>query len=150
MSILNAAEFIRRSGQDKIKAKLQAISTGDKEAALKAIVEVGKGAGFEFTAQEYERAAREVSLVLDPDHQVPKGVEKLQAAGAGAANCTCTGCAACVACEACLACVSCLWCVVIPIGGEAVVAADAAGVISTATSLATSVSTSVASAAQGA
>ena len=150
MSALNAVEFIRRSGRDEIKSKLQTVGTGDKEAALKAIAEVGRGAGFDFTAEEYEQAAQEISLVLDPDHQVPKGIEKLQVTGPSAANCTCTGCAACVACEACLACVSCLWCVVIPIGGEAVVAADAAGVISTATSLATSVSTSVASAAQGA
>lgn len=92
---------------------------------MKVIVEVGKGADFDFTTEEYERAAQEISLVLDPDNQVPKGIEKLQATTPSMANS-----AVYVVCEAWLACVSCLWCVVIPIGGEAVVAAEAAGVIS--------------------
>jgi hypothetical protein len=148
MSIENAVKFIRFCVRDNnIQAKLKSIDSSNKDRAIKAIVAIGKDHGYDFSVKEYEEAASSLFVLYEVDK---KGIEELKNMNESTTtNCTCSGCAACAACTACLACISCAWCVVIPFGGEAVIAADAAAVISAAASLSTGVATGVAVAAQG-
>ena len=145
MSIQKAVEFIKSSGREDIKGKLKDIQTSDKNKAIAAIVNIGHDSGFDFTAGEYEQAAQEVVLILNQEH---KSIEVLRASKHDLDGSGCSGCAACAACTLCLACISCAWCVVIPFAGEAVIAADAMGVISAAATLSSTVATSVAAAVQ--
>ncbi len=146
MALEKAVKFIKDSmGSSEIKEKLKGIDVGNKDKAIQLITEIGNELGYEFNSDEYEQAAKELYLLYDVAH---KGIEEI-CTNESESNCTCSGCAACAACMACLACISCAFCVVIPIAGEAVIAADAAGVISAAASLSTGVSTGVAMAAQG-
>ena len=146
MALEKAVKFIKDSmGSSDIKEKLKGIDVSDKNKALQTITKIGEELGYEFNADEYEQAAKEMYLLYDVEH---KGIEEIYA-NESESNCTCSGCAACAACTACLACISCAFCIAIPIAGEAVIAADAAGVVSAAASLSTGVSTGVAVAAQG-
>jgi hypothetical protein len=149
MAIGNAVRFIRSAlTNEGVTKNLEQITASDKKVAILEIVRIGKESGFEFTESEYEEAAGGLYILHDVKN---KGIEELKTIPAGlASNCSCSGCAACSACLACLACISCAWCIVIPFGGEAVIAADAAGVVSAASAAATGVSTGVATAAQGA
>jgi hypothetical protein len=148
MSLENAVKFVRFClNDDAIQTKLKSIDSSDKDRAIKAIVAIGKAQGYDFSMQEYKEAVSSLFVLYEVDK---KGIEELKNMNEGTTtNCTCSGCAACAACTACLACISCAWCVVVPFGGEAVIAADAAAVISAAASLSTGVSTGVAVAAQG-
>lgn len=146
MSEQNAHAFIIKARTEKsLQGKLEGIDVSDKKGAIKKIVEVGAAAGLEFTADEFEQAAQKRFLVERG------GVQELTLKGDSTLSaCNCTGCAACAACLACLACVSCAWCIVVPFGGEAVIAADAAAVISAAAAAATAGSFGIATAAQNA
>lgn len=146
MALEKAVKFIRDSMvSSDIKEKLKGIDVSDKNKALQTITKIGEELGYEFNADEYEQASKEMYLLYNVKH---KGIEEIYT-NESDSNCTCSGCAACAACTACLACISCTFCIVIPIAGEAVIAADAAGAVSAAASLATGVSTGVAMAAQG-
>lgn len=146
MSMETAVRFIKDCMvNDQLKERLRAVDPNDRENALRLINRIGKDFGYEFSDDEYTQAARELYLLYDVKN---KGIEEISTGGPSS-NCTCSGCAACAACTACLACISCAFCVIIPIAGEAVIAADAAGAISAAASLSTGVSTGVAVAAQG-
>ncbi|MDR1903061.1 MAG: Nif11-like leader peptide family natural product precursor [Treponema sp.] len=149
MAIESAVKFIRHAVSDNtVKEKLKDVRTSDKTAAVAEIVRIGKESGFDFTEAEYEEAAAGAYTLLNVKE---KGIEELKTIeDAPLSNCSCTGCSACAACLTCLACISCAWCVVIPFGGEAVIAADAASAISAATIASVGVSTAVATAAQGA
>jgi predicted ribosomally synthesized peptide with nif11-like leader len=146
MSEKNAQSFIIKARTDKtLQKSLKVIAVTDKKAAIQKIVEAGAAAGFKFTAKEFEQAAM-VKYLSERG-----GVEELSVKGESTVSaCNCTGCAACAACLACLACATCAWCIIIPIGGEVAIAADAAAIISAAAAAATAASFGIATAAQNA
>lgn len=146
MAIQKAVEFIRNCNRDDIKARLNGISTDNKDQAIQTIVNIGREVGFDFTASEYEQAAQEVAMLLVQER---KSIEDVKAEGGDSTNCKCTGCTACLACAGCLLCIGCAWCVIIPFGGEAVIAASSVGAISAAAAVATGPATATATSFQG-
>lgn len=146
MSEQNAHAFILKARTDKtLQNSLKGIDVSDKKKAIQKIVEAGAAAGLKFTAKEFEQAAM-VKYISERG-----GVQELPLKGDSTVSaCNCTGCAACAACLACLACATCAWCIIIPIGGEVAIAADAAAIISAAAAAATAASYGIATAAQNA
>jgi hypothetical protein len=155
MSLKNAMEFIIKAQKDlsvknvlenqfgHLKSAARGAILEDKEKIINQIVQVGSATGHQFTAAEYLQAAE---LLLIQQRTQPEELGTMS--NDLLKGCACTGCAACAACVGCLACVSCAWCIVVPFGGEAVIAADAAAVIMAATTTATTAAVGVAVAAQ--
>jgi predicted ribosomally synthesized peptide with nif11-like leader len=92
MSIETVKQFWEKARSDQaIQAKLNAVQGDQKEKSLSEVLRIAAGAGFDFTAADYESAVRESLCQQHAAGQLSdQELEKVAGGITKAATCTCS------------------------------------------------------------